>query len=105
MSHTIVPHFKLPLQVGRRNALETVEQDTLDEIAQCVEVLLSTVVEERIELPDYGIPDLAFTVGLPIHELETRIEEWEPRATAVLAENPDLLDELVRQLQVKVTGD
>lgn len=84
--------------------MEVVEQDTTDEVAQCVEVLMLTVEGERIELPEYGVPDLAFSTGIPMTELETRIEEWEPRAEFLLEEDHDELDELVRRVQIKVSS-
>lgn len=77
------------------------EQDTLDEIAQCVEVLLSTTEGQRLEVPDYGIPDPTFSVDLPLREIETKIADWEPRAAALLSED-ESIEELVRALKVQV---
>ena len=104
MHNVSVPHFKLPLSVGRGGSFETVEQDTIDEIAQCVEVLLATVEGQRIELPDYGIPDLAFEVDIPRHVIESRITKWEPRAEVLIDDEPDLVDELIRRVEVRVEG-
>lgn len=104
MSHTRVPHLKLPLKVGARGALETLEQDTVEEVAQCVEVLLSTERGERIELPSYGIEDPAFTVTIPLNEVQSQIEDWEPRAAVILNDEADEADELLRRLRVRVTG-
>lgn len=103
MSRSLVPHFQVPLQL-RGGSFATHEQDTLDEIAQCVQVLLSTTEGQRVELPDYGIPDLAFVTDIPIVDIENRIEEWEPRALSVLSEGVDDADELIRKLIAQVSA-
>lgn len=81
MSH-LVPHFKFPFQLrdDGHGALYN-EQDGINDVLDCVEVLLSTEIGERVENPDYGIPDLAFSEGsVDTEVIETAIEEWEPRA-------------------------
>lgn len=57
------------------------EQDSDDEIMDCVEVLFSTEVGERQEIPDYGIPDMTFRQGgIDENVLTAALSEWEPRA-------------------------
>lgn len=102
MTHSVVPHLRIPLSVGRSGGFETFEQDTPDEVTQCVAVLLSTIEGQRIELPTYGIPDPMFRVTMPIHEIESRITEWEPRAATLIEEQPTLIEELARTVGVVV---
>lgn len=97
------PHLKIPFQVGTDHAVMTVEQDTIDEIAQCVSVLLLTTVGERLEVPDYGIPDITFNTTLPLATIRTAIERWEPRATAMVTDEVDSLDELLRHIGVTLS--
>lgn len=97
-----VPHFKLPLRIGLDGHAEVLEQDTPEEIAQCVQVLLSTRVGDRIESPEYGIPDQVFTTVPDLATIQAAIERWEPRATVKLVSEQDWLDELIRRLIVEV---
>lgn len=98
-----VPHFEFPLRMGPGGRLSVLEQDTPDEIAQAVLVLLSTIEGERIELPEYGIEDPLFTIDLDLNMIRQAIEEWEPRASAILEEQHDSLDDMIRHLRAKVS--
>lgn len=90
------------MQLGRGGSLETLEQDTQDEVSQCVEVLLSTVEGQRLELPGYGIPDPTFSPVISVHEMDARIAEWEPRAIALLDADVDLLQVLAHKVEVQI---
>jgi phage baseplate assembly protein W len=99
-----VPHFAIPFQVVNGSAA-TVEQDSLDDIAQCVQVLVTTTVGERVEAPFYGVPNPMFSEindGAPGTWLAA-IRKWEPRASAVISDQVSSTDELMRQLSVNVT--
>lgn len=96
-----VPHLRVPFVVVNGSA-SVVEQDTLDEVVQCVQVLLGTPEGTREELPSYGIPDLAFATGLDLLGVRHALETWEPRAVSLLEEQIGHDDELLRQLVVTV---
>ncbi len=85
---TDIPHLAIPLTLGPGGQLAVNEQDTLDDVAQCVQVLLETTAGSRIEEPSYGVPDLTFRTSLTLADVEAAIDEWEPRATVELAEIP-----------------
>lgn len=104
-THAKVPHLALPFRIHANGSANVLEQDTRDEVAQSVRVLVSTREGERIEVPAYGIPDLVFDVQSPEHIIDGAVEEWEPRASIVLEEEPDLLDELIRNLRVRVAQE
>jgi phage baseplate assembly protein W len=64
--------------------MATVEQDTPEDVAQCVEVLLMTETGSRVEVPEYGVdpwvfrrPDRTAVVAA--------CERWEPRAKVGLS--------------------
>lgn len=79
------------------------EQDSSDEVMDCVEVLLSTEEGERTEIPLYGIPDQAFRQnGLDVTRVLGVLDRWEPRASATIERQS--LKSLVDSLLVKVTG-
>lgn len=74
-----IPHFALPLRLDGIGRLATIEQDSADEIAQCVAVILATPEGSRVEVPDFGIPRLEF--NLPdTADIIAAVQEWEPRA-------------------------
>jgi phage baseplate assembly protein W len=102
MSDAVVPHFAFPFSVDRDGAAHVLEQDTLDEVAQCVQVLLATPTGTRMEQPDYGVVDPVFQVEIDKGEVLRAVEEWEPRAAVALQDDPDKLDVLVRRVQARV---
>ena len=75
------PKIKMPFKiVGTGIAL--IEQDTIEEIAQCVYTVLATEIGSRDEEPEFGITDQAHRkLGADFAEMEQAIDEWEPRAT------------------------
>ena len=97
-----VPHFSLPFRFGAPNAA-TSEQDSLDEIADCVLAVLVCPTGFRVELPQFGLPDPTFSMpGPDLDEIREAIDTWEPRAAVLLDEYPDLLDELIARVEVDV---
>lgn len=95
-----IPHIAFPFRVTPAGVVDTVEQDTLDEVAQNVRVIVSTVEGERIEVLGFGVPDLVFRNQLPYSVLQAEVEEWEPRASLVFTDTPDHRDELVRLVTI-----
>ena len=82
-----VPHLAIPLVLGPGGAFLTVQQDSLDDVRQSVEVLLGTQIGERIVTPSYGIPDLTYGQIDPT-EIAGLISQWEPRASATVTVTP-----------------
>lgn len=99
-----VPHFAVPFRfVGARVAV--VEQDSPEEIAQCVEAILATPEGSRIARPEFGLPDQAFTEGgASRREILEAVSVWEPRADVLVEVAPDRFDELVSRVSVTVGG-
>jgi phage baseplate assembly protein W len=99
---TDVPHFSLPFRFATPGAAVT-EQDSLDEIAGCVYAILVCPVGFRVESPLFGTVDQTFAMPAPdLDMIRDAIETWEPRAAALLAERPDVLDELIARVEVQV---
>lgn len=83
------PHLAIPFQLNGDGTAQTVDQDSLDDITQCVEVLANTPVGSRIELAAYGIPDLLFSQSAPpVGRILQAIATWEPRADATVTSSP-----------------
>lgn len=78
-----IPHFALPLRIGGDGRFAVLEQDSPDEIAQNVAVILATPEGSRAELPEFGAPRFDFTVPDPAGVVAA-LAEWEPRADVSL---------------------
>lgn len=97
-----VPKLKVPFSVSG-GRVEVLEQDTLDQIAQCVYVLLSTELGSRIELPDYGISQQAFKKGgVDVVELQDSVSTWEKRVEGIDVETE--WDGLLQRVRVLISG-
>jgi phage baseplate assembly protein W len=96
------PHFAFPFRINA-GKVQVREQDSDEEVMDCVEVLLSTTIGERQELPNYGIPDQTFRMGgSDKAALLAAIREHEPRAD-VNFEQTDL-EGLIETVRVSVRG-
>jgi phage baseplate assembly protein W len=99
-----VPHFSLPFRI-EGGTVATSEQDTLEEIADCVEAVLRTTVGARLELPEFGIPDQSFSLnGADPHAIDAAVQKWEPRAVTAAQANNESLDDFISQITLNVAG-
>lgn len=78
-------HLALPLVVADSGAFASLEQDTIEEIAGSVALLLATRPGERRSVPDYGAPDPRFA-GVNTSDVADALSEWEERADPALLE-------------------
>lgn len=78
-----VPHLAVPIRL-LNGEFATVQQDTLEEVRQCVLACLQTPRGSRIDAPEYGIPTtLLFSQGdrePNIASILAAVEDSEPRA-------------------------
>lgn len=77
-----LPHLSVPIRFTGKT-FATVEQDSPEEIEQCVLACVSTVVGTRIDAPGYGVPDETFQQLSPTPSVEpylAAVQEAEPRA-------------------------
>lgn len=103
------PHLSLPFQLasdGRSVSVE--EQDSIEEIRDCVELTLRYPTGHRPELPEFGTPDLTFRQaaadGLDLADVEAVVATWEPRVEVLIEDAPELADETVRNVTVRMRG-
>jgi phage baseplate assembly protein W len=100
-----VPHLAWPLRLTADGTFLTVEQDSLDDVRQCVAVLLNTPRGVRPLAPDVGIEDPTFA-GADPDGLQQTLEEQEPRATlTVTAGPPDATGEQTVQIIVDLASE
>lgn len=77
-----IPHLQYPFQFGADMHANVLEQDFLDEVANCCVVVLKCPVGFRIELPEFGADDQAFRVAADPDAIVAALQQWEPRADA-----------------------
>lgn len=79
----LTPHFAFPFRASGSSFAQT-NQDSPEEISDCVEAVLRTPEGSRIDVPAYGRPDATFEQLGPaaptIEPYLTAVEEWEPRS-------------------------
>lgn len=106
MKEIDTPQIALPFEILSSGLVNEVEQDTLDEIAMSVECCLRYPLGSRVELPEFGVPDLTFMTqdsdarGI----LESHISRWEDRVQVLIEERPADWDQMSREFVVKVQG-
>lgn len=85
MPDFINPHFDLPFRFGATGSAVCVEQDSTENIENAVEAVFRTTIGQRLELPEFGVPDQAFTENGPdLNAYAAALDKWEPRASALL---------------------
>jgi hypothetical protein len=85
------PHIASPFAFGPAG-VSTTEQDSIEEIQDCVENIVRFRKGWREDLPDFGIPDLSF-LQKPINTkpIFDAIAEYEPRAVPIIASEPETI--------------
>lgn len=105
-----IPHLSTPFRfVGAEAHAAEVEQDSIEDIAGCVEAIIRTRPGVRIETPDLGVSDPTFmtrssparTDPASIDALMSEIEVWEPRASIAVTDGWDFT-KWVEELSIKV---
>jgi hypothetical protein len=101
----MIPHFAIPFRInGVRGAVVT-EQDSEQEILDCVEVIIRYQHGDRPEKPDFGIPDLTFSEPSPNTNLiKQYVDLWEPRIDMDIGEAVlNQIDPLIQYIHVERT--
>lgn len=102
MNEVETPQFELPFRIEGTRAVE-IEQDSAEEIGDCIETLFRTPLGSVEEEPELGIVDPTFEEHVDLSELQTAVTEWEGRAPTMLEESPDGLEliNFVRRVNVE----
>lgn len=99
-----VPQFSLPLRLQGTD-FATVEQDSSQELADRVNILVRTPPGWLDGAPGFGLADQQFRKGgADIAEVGRQIDTWVPDAGAVLEHDPTGLDEALDLLGIRVAG-
>ena len=99
----MIPHFALPFRFGGGHVV-VVDQDTKDDVLACVEAAFRTIVGQRDELPDFGVPDLVFQQQpVPVSDVINSVLAHEDRLTLLMEQHPDFYDRFVARIQALVS--
>lgn len=101
MARPFVPKFAVPFRLGGSSAFAVVEQDSDEEILQCVKAIVRTPIGSHIDDPELGIQDPTFD-GVDPEVLTDQVLISEPRAALTIAsgEVDDLLWERTVSMQM-----
>lgn len=89
------PHFSLPFRFEAQHdgsrRIPVTEENTIDEIGDCIELLLRTVEGERGTLPGFGRPQIEFAGNRELARslVQQVLDEYEPRVRNIV-ERADL---------------
>lgn len=82
-----IPHFRLPLRLGADGSFDTMEQDSDEDVVQCIGVVVGTPTGTRPELPQFGVPRIEFSLApVPLEMILGAIYTWEPRSPVIVRE-------------------
>ena len=98
-----VPHFDLPFRLSKSGA-NTVEQDTISDVANCVVAIVSTHIGWRDEIPTFGVPDYALQLQpIGAGDINNIVSEQEPRAILIVNERFDQVDPFIDRINIGVS--
>lgn len=83
--------------------LATVEQDSIAEIENCVEVILRCPLGWRDELPEFGTPSVTYS-QMPVDPTEIRmaIQRWESRVDVDAQPINDRVAEAIQRIRINL---
>lgn len=106
---TNVPHFALPFSIAANPdgtySARTVDQESQEEVHNCVEAVIRYEKGYRPEKPEFGITDHTFSMGeLQTLDIVDDVRDQEPRAQISIRSQIDTIDQFISYMTVSV-GD
>ena len=105
MPYPAIPRLTLPFRM-RDGRAAVAEQDSPEDVATSVELLLRTPLGHYDWDPDLGLtpPDFA-RGGADLGEIQAAIAAYEPRAAAAIERDPETLQSLADHITVTLGDD
>lgn len=100
----LAPHFDLPFRFNNGVAV-VVEQDSYEDISNCVEAIVRTPVGFRVydDRYDFGIQPPEFEdQPVDILSMQELVLAQEPRAVVIISEETNMLDTLMEKIKVEI---
>lgn len=96
VADVIFPHFDLPFRFAANLHGRVVEQDTEDDVVNCVHACLRTTRGFRYYVPAFGITDPTFQMQpVNITELGQEVAENEPRARMIWEQTVNVIRDFI----------
>jgi phage baseplate assembly protein W len=97
------PQIASPFDILSDGSVREVEQDSVEEIAMAVELILRWPIGFREELTEFGVPELAFRDRQDVPSLIRQyVERWEPRVDLLIEARPAIWDQMVQEYVLRV---
>lgn len=91
-----------PLTVTAEGNLATVEQDSDDDIRQCIEAIVRYRIGDRYDLPEMGMADPTFEeLPIDLSAIREVLERHELRAHVLLEGGDELLEGLIAEIRAE----
>lgn len=99
----LIPHFEQPFNFGPTGQSPLVcDQESREDILNCVENILRYTIGFREDMPEFGIPDFTFeTMPIPLGQIIDAILKFEPRAAPIVAHEISLIEDMVERIRVE----
>lgn len=104
MAQEVATHLPYPFRWGSHGNAVEIDQDTDDEIINCVEVIVITPVGSLVDQGDFGAVDFIFQKNPSVITLTAQINKWEPRANVEITTQLDSVDSLMRLVEIQVAA-
>lgn len=99
----LIPHFSLPFNIGNDGKAVVNDQDSVNEISDCVHAIVRTNKGFRPEKPEFGITDQVFTTSFDKVLVRAEIQESEPRVQAATETIRSEIDALIENVLVELS--
>lgn len=97
-----MPRLAFPIRFESDHFAET-DQDTSDEVLDAIEFVLTTIIGERVESPEFGIADYLFSTSVDPEAVLGALNTWEDRARFEVSTAEDLERKFSRVINVRAT--
>lgn len=97
-----VPRLAWPLRLDTSTGgLAVVEQDSPEDITQCLHAIANTTPGDRPDAPDMGIEDPTFgEQPLDLEDIRETFAQHEPRVTVLATTHADELDQALADIGI-----
>lgn len=99
-----IKHLRFPLEIDGNGNLSVVEQNSVEDIAQCVTAILRTPLGLSDAIPELGLTYQPFYEGgADVQEIQQQLAQHEQRTDVLVSEDPDRLDEALSLVRVQLS--
>ena len=97
------PHMRGGFALDAYGQVVVAEENSQDEIYDCVSMILGTTAGQRSLVPSFGIPDITFTNANPA-DIESIVAEWEKRAKVQISISYNDSNQAVISASIQTNG-